>query len=74
MIELKQCPCGKTPTHLSSNKTQGHKWMDITPNCCGEWTVEGRTMYKEGDELYELAVQTWNESPRFWEPATDSPA
>jgi hypothetical protein len=68
MSELKQCPCGKTPTTLGINETQGGKWMDITPDCCGEWTVEGRTSYKVGGKRYAIAVQIWNESPRFWEP------
>ena len=67
MDKLRKCPCGETPTvlHLCENG-QGRKWMEITPDCCGEWSTEFRTQYRhEGsDELMALAVEAWNGLPR----------
>lgn len=64
--KLKPCPCGQVPGKLNYHLTQGYKWMSISGDCCGGWEVEGRTMYEpEGsDELYALAVETWNDAPR----------
>ncbi len=69
MSELKQCPCGKVPTDVGFTLTQGTKWMDVYPDCCGEWTIETRTHY-ERDEmaLKKLAADAWNSAPRGWEP------
>lgn len=65
--QLKACPCGKTPTVLSiTDAGQGGKWANCTGNCCGEWTIEFRTMYHSLDstECVDLAFKAWNEAPR----------
>lgn len=64
--KLKPCPCGKTPNKLGYYLTQGTKWMSIYGDCCGDWMVEGRTLYKpEGSgALYALAIESWNDTPR----------
>ena len=66
-MELKPCPCGETPSELSiSDVGQGRKWANVAPNCCGEWSIEFRTMYKgfDTDECMALAVTAWNNAPR----------
>jgi hypothetical protein len=65
-MELKNCPCGKTPESLGVEDTgQGGKWADVVPDCCGEWRIEFRTQYETGNKLYALAVEAWNDVPRF---------
>ena len=69
MSELKQCPCGETPTklHLKDNG-QGYKYVSVTPECCGDWTTECRTVNYETQsvETYVNAVKAWNDLPRGW--------
>ena len=65
MIELKKCPCGKTPKSIGSYQSGGgYKWAFAHPSCCGEWNIEYRTQYSSGEELLELAVEAWNNAPR----------
>lgn len=74
MTTIKQCPCGKTPTTFGVNLTQGTKWAEASPDCCGEWLFEFRTHYeRDQDKLLSMAVREWNLLPRFWEPPTGQP-
>ena len=67
---IKQCACGKKPTAFDVD-SPGSKWAWFTPNCCGEWSIEGRIHYeKDPEKLHEIAVKYWNTGPRFWEPET----
>ena len=65
MGELKACPCGVTPTdlHIYSDIFVG-KWAWVGGNCCGEWSIEFRTNYSDGEELQKRAREAWNEAPR----------
>ena len=64
MIELKPCPCGKTPKGLHVVTNTSGKWAQVCGDCCNEWSIEYRNGYAEGKEQYVLAVEAWNESPR----------
>ena len=59
------CPCGIAPSELCvTDAGQGGKWANVSGNCCGEWTIEFRAHYSDGDELKEYARQAWNDAPR----------
>jgi hypothetical protein len=65
--ELKPCPCGKIPKELGiTDAGQGGKWAQVMGDCCGEWTIEFRTMYEalDSSECMKLATDAWNEAPR----------
>ena len=64
-MQLKQCPCGKTPTKLDITETLYGKWIDIMGNCCGEWTIEARNGYSKGDDMMKNAITAWNNVPRW---------
>ena len=69
MTQLKKCPCGKTPTRLHLYDVgQGWKWVQAYGDCCGEWHIEFKGNYsdpsKDGGELFDLAIEAWNEAPR----------
>lgn len=67
MSELKQCPCGKTPTKLEIYDIgQGGKWAMCYGDCCGEWHIEFRTGYfpLDSGEVQERAIDAWNGAPR----------
>ena len=65
-MDLRPCPCGKTPALLSVMEGGSCKWAFVSGDCCGEWYVEFRTQYKEldSDECYALAVEAWNRTDR----------
>lgn len=66
-MELKQCPCGKTPTALNlMGNGQGVKWAWASGNCCSEWWIEFRTGYEslESEKCMEYAIKSWNETVR----------
>ncbi len=67
MIELKPCPCGKTPTGLIIESTNA-KWFRCSGICCGEWEIEFRSNYNnpnpDSDEAEKLAIKAWNDAPR----------
>ena len=68
MSELKQCPCGTTPSQLFiSDIGQGGKWASASGDCCGEWNIEFRTQYHNlnSDECMKLAIEAWNEATRM---------
>lgn len=63
--ELKPCPCGKTPDYLGVNDGETYRWKRAFGDCCSEWEIEFRV--DRGDsanEIYQLAVEAWNEKPR----------
>ena len=67
MTTLKPCPCGEIPESLGIfDANQGGKWAYVNASCCGEWTLEFRTDYRELDspECLALAVAAWNGAPR----------
>ena len=65
MTGLKPCPCGSTPGKVGAYcENAGGKWAFVIPDCCGEWHIEFRANYKEGDELQKLAENAWNTAPR----------
>jgi hypothetical protein len=67
MIKLLPCPCGKLPTDIKVvDIGQGYKYAGAVPNCCGEWTIEFRTVGYELDSeaTKAAAVEAWNNAPR----------
>jgi len=67
MSNIKRCGCGKVPKKLHiSDAGQGGKYANCIGDCCGEWTLEFRTDYKEmdSDECMALAITAWNDAPR----------
>lgn len=60
MTELKQCPCGQTPSFLHVVDTMSGKWINATGDCCGAWSVEGRNDYAIDTKRYENAIKAWN--------------
>ena len=69
--KLAICPCGKTPKKLFiTDNGQGMKWASASGDCCGEWSVEFRTGYRQHDsnECMELAIDAWNDAPRATTP------
>ena len=67
MQTIKACPCGMIPAELSIvDANQGGKLAQVMGDCCGEWTIEFRTMYNAIDsaECMKLAIEAWNEAPR----------
>lgn len=68
MINLKKCPCGKTPTKLivEPQESTCGKWGYVSGDCCGEWMIEFRLDYHEYDsiEATERAMLSWNCAPR----------
>ncbi len=67
MSDIEMCPCGKTPKELHSvDNGQNMKWGQVSGDCCGEWSIEFRTRYKdlESEECKEYARQAWNNAPR----------
>ena len=66
LVQLLDCPCGKTPTELNLIEGSTCKWAHVTGNCCGEWNVEFRTEYNkiDTDECMKLAIDEWNRAPR----------
>ena len=67
-MELKPCPCGKTPEKLSICEGSTYRWRIVMGDCCGEWTIEAgvRDLYGDDDEqkLYDRCAQAWNAAPR----------
>ena len=64
MSRLKRCPCGEIPQSLGITDTLSGKWILITPDCCGEWTIEARNSYCIDDERDDNAAIAWNDAPR----------
>ena len=67
--KLKPCFCGETPEQLSIQPIDPlndgrSKYAYCFCGTCGEWSVEFRADYKNDDEMYDLAVKTWNNAPR----------
>ena len=71
MSDLKQCPCGATPTKLAIVEGSTFRWRVVSGGCCGDWEVECRvpTVGPEANEEGALAacVREWNAMPRGWE-------
>jgi hypothetical protein len=65
-IELRPCPCGKTPEGLFITDHEGGsgKWKYVRGNCCGAWEIEYRSGYLKGVEDLRLAAFAWNQAPR----------
>lgn len=66
MMVLKPCPCGEIPTELGIQPSSTSKWAWVYGNCCGEWSIEFRTEYKDTDtdECMDLAIDAWGRAPR----------
>lgn len=67
MVELKPCPCGKTPTKLCVDGDYNQsKWAWVSGDCCSDWSLEFRTGYNtyKSDECLALATERWNEAAR----------
>jgi len=62
--KLKPCPCGKQPLELYIVEKLSGKWIDVTGDCCGEWTIETRNNYATGKDMIDNARQAWNDAPR----------
>jgi len=64
---LRCCPCGEIPTKLyTSDIRDRNKWINVSGNCCGKWTVEFKASY-HSDESMKLAIEAvdaWNKAPR----------
>lgn len=64
-MKFAPCPCGKIPTGLFIvNINAVEKWKYVAGDCCGAWETEFRAQYKQDDEMYDLAIEAWNEAPR----------
>lgn len=65
-MTLKRCPCGKVPKDVFVQQGACSKWAYVYGDCCGEWSIEFRTGYKdiESEACKELAVDAWNEALR----------
>jgi hypothetical protein len=62
---LRQCPCGKTPESLIIVDSHSPDRYDyVGGDCCGEWLVEFKNDYKDGEELDKLMVKAWNNQER----------
>ena len=67
MSDFAPCPCGQTPKRLvTSLGGQGYKWANVCGDCCGEWSVEFNTRYKDisTPECMEFAIDAWNKATR----------
>lgn len=65
MMELKPCPCGKTPKVVIVCNQGQHKWNHAYPGCCGEWFIEFRQGNEtEPEKIMQLAIAEWNRTPR----------
>lgn len=64
-MNLKPCPCGKTPNSLLL-ADNGVKWAYVFGDCCNEWNIEFRTMYNpiDSEACMELAIEAWNSATR----------
>ena len=69
-MQIKPCPCGRTPTKLHINAQDRDKWASVSGDCCNEWSIEYRNGYARipSDESMELALAAWNAATRA-EPA-----
>lgn len=65
-MELKPCPCGKTPKEVLIYGEDRDKWAFAYGDCCGDWHVEFRMHYLNvgSKEARKLAAEAWNEAPR----------
>jgi hypothetical protein len=59
---LKQCPCGQTPKELIIH--DGLDGSFVGGNCCQEWFYFFDSKSKDGEELYKLMVEAWNNQER----------
>ena len=63
-MELKNCPCGKTPKSLLLEHHSAKHWLAYG-DCCNEWIVEVKIPWTaEEDERIRLASEAWNATPR----------
>lgn len=63
--DILPCPCGQIPASLVIDREyKRSKWANVSAPCCGEWSVEFHTGYKEDSELNEIAREAWNNAPR----------
>jgi hypothetical protein len=62
-IPLKPCPCGKVPTNLFLEGDHMQKYRNATCDC-GDWSVEYRNDYADGDKARIKAERAWNEARR----------
>lgn len=62
--DLLVCPCGEKPSKLSISETLSGKWIDVSGDCCGEWSIETRNSYATGIPQMNNAIRGWNMSPR----------
>lgn len=72
-VEIKPCPCGRTPTTLSVTPGDTYRWakcggMIGETGCCGVWEVEfrrpSRAFELDGPEVLAVAIEAWNLAPR----------
>lgn len=62
---LKACMCGAQNSAVSIQQEHPKsKYATAVCPTCGQWSIEFRADYKEGDELQELANKAWNNAPR----------
>lgn len=62
---LEPCVCGAKFEHVAVEQEHYKtKWATAICPVCGEWSIEFRSFYKDGEELQKLADQAWNNAPR----------
>jgi len=65
MVELKPCPCGKTPDRINYFGDTRQKWTEASADCCGEWLFEFKTNYEtRKNKIDQMAIAAWNDLPR----------
>lgn len=64
--DLLPCPCGQMPTDLFVRSIGGYKHASVSPDCCGEWAIEFRTVAYdlESVDTKNAAIDAWNRAPR----------
>ncbi len=67
-VEVKPCPCGRTPDTLYIQPQTDHpsKWGRVFGSCCSEWEIEFRLQYTDpnSEEGQALALEAWNMAAR----------
>ena len=66
-VNIKPCPCGKTPEKLIISEGSTHRWRYVSGDCGCGWETEARIItynQPEGYDEYTDCVEAWNELPR----------
>ena len=63
MSELKKCPCGKVPV-IMVIESEVNKYVFAAGDCCGDWLIEVRVDYAQGQTLHNIVNRAWNETRR----------